>query len=184
MRWEPGPPPEQVPGEAFFCRIYRGAGPAKAEKLIAELPFDNVASFTDRSIEWDKTYSYRATVVTMTSDKDGIEGDDTPTVSVLTRDIFPPKVPSGMQAVFSGESNRPFIDLIWNINQESDLQGYNVYRHESGGPPARINSVAIKTPSYRDFDVSTGKTYFYSVSAVDLQGNESARSEETTESVP
>jgi hypothetical protein len=32
--------------------------------------------------------------------------------------------------------------------------------------------------------VESGKTYFYSVTAEDVRNNESARSEETTESVP
>jgi fibronectin type 3 domain-containing protein len=39
-------------------------------------------------------------------------------------------------------------------------------------------------PAFRDAQVVSGKNYFYSVSAVDLRGNESARSEETSESVP
>jgi fibronectin type 3 domain-containing protein len=42
----------------------------------------------------------------------------------------------------------------------------------------------VKTPAFRDMKVVAGKTYFYSVSAADQRGNESARSEETSESVP
>jgi len=42
----------------------------------------------------------------------------------------------------------------------------------------------VKIPAFRDSQIISGKTYFYSVSAVDLRGNESARSEEASESVP
>jgi fibronectin type 3 domain-containing protein len=47
-----------------------------------------------------------------------------------------------------------------------------------------VNSELVKAPSYRDSDVASGKTYTYSVSAVDLRGNESHRSEEASEPVP
>jgi len=42
----------------------------------------------------------------------------------------------------------------------------------------------VKTPAFRDSNVAAGRNYFYSVSAIDARGNESARSEEATESVP
>jgi len=65
-----------------------------------------------------------------------------------------------------------------------DLDGYNVYRHEDGMPAVKVNDHPLKTPAYRDSSVASGKTYFYSVSAVDVRGNESAHSEETSEAVP
>jgi hypothetical protein len=42
----------------------------------------------------------------------------------------------------------------------------------------------VKSPSYRDSVVVSGKTYTYSVSAVDVRGNESQHSETTSEPVP
>jgi hypothetical protein len=42
----------------------------------------------------------------------------------------------------------------------------------------------VKTPAFRDTSVQPGTKYFYSVSAVDLRNNESARSPETSEAVP
>lgn len=65
-----------------------------------------------------------------------------------------------------------------------DLDGYNIYRHEEGARPVKVNAEPVKTPAYRDAAVVSGKNYFYSVSAVDVRGNESARSEETSETVP
>jgi fibronectin type 3 domain-containing protein len=47
-----------------------------------------------------------------------------------------------------------------------------------------LNEELIKAPAYRDENVAPQKKYSYSVSAVDVRGNESARSEEATESVP
>jgi len=47
-----------------------------------------------------------------------------------------------------------------------------------------MNAELVKTPAYRDVQVAAGKKYFYAVSAVDVRGNESAQSEEASESVP
>ena len=70
----------------------------------------------------------------------------------------------------------------------SDFAGYNVYRSEANGgageKTVKLNSELVKSPSYRDFAVASGKTYTYSVSAVDVHGNESQRSEPTSEPVP
>jgi fibronectin type 3 domain-containing protein len=113
-----------------------------------------------------------------------IQGDDTPVVQVFTHDIFPPAVPSGLQAVFSGVGQVPFVDLVWAPDTDADLAGYNVYRHEEGSEPLRINPELGKTSAFQDTNVGSGKKYFYSVSAVDVRGNESAKSEETSEAVP
>jgi fibronectin type 3 domain-containing protein len=113
-----------------------------------------------------------------------VEGDDTPEVQVFTHDVFPPTVPSGVQAVSSGPGQKTFIDLVWAPVSDVDLDGYNVYRHEDGTPAVKVNDQPLKTPAYRDSSVTSGKTYFYSVSALDVRGNESAHSEETSEAVP
>ena len=109
-----------------------------------------------------------------------VEGEDSPSATVFTRDIYPPSDPTGLQAVFSSIGQRPFIDLSWAPNLESDLAGYNVYRSVDGSEPVRLNKQVVGVPSYRDDDVKPGKTYHYSVSAVVLRGNESQHSAEAT----
>jgi hypothetical protein len=145
-----------------------------------------ITSFLDQTFEWEKTYSYRSTVVSVVEiagKPSEVEGDDTPEAKVFAHDVFPPAVPTGLQAVFSGPGQQPFIDLIWAPVTDSDLAGYNVYRHESGSAPVKLNPEPVKTPAFRDVQIAPGKTYFYSVSAVDQRGNESARSEEANETV-
>ena len=112
------------------------------------------------------------------------ESEDSPVVQVLPHDIFPPATPTGLQAVFSGTGQKSFIDLTWAPNTEADLAGYNVFRAEGGAAPERINQQLVKAPAFRDENVAAGQRYIYTVSAVDERGNESARSEPTTESIP
>jgi fibronectin type 3 domain-containing protein len=89
-----------------------------------------------------------------------------------------------VQAVASGVGQPAFVDLTWAPNTEPHLAGYNVYRREEGQQPAKINDELVKTPTFRDCGVASGHKYFYSVTAVDLRGNESPRSSEASESVP
>lgn len=183
----------------YLFRIYRRPEAAGAETRIAEIDVtgcvanlaaepNKITSFLDRSFEWEKTYFYRGAVVSVVENSGKptveVEGDDTPEVKVFAHDVFPPGVPAGLQAVFSGPGQQPFIDLIWAPVPDGDLAGYNIYRHEEGGAAVRVNSEPVKTPAFRDMQVVSGKTYFYSVSAVDFRGNESARSEEAAETVP
>jgi hypothetical protein len=188
VTWSPVTEPTAASGLHYLNRIYRREENGK-DTVAGELAVNSAsdARFVDRNFAWGKRYSYHATVVTLIDRTPGleaeVEGDDTPQVSVFAHDIFPPAVPSGLQAAFT-EDLHPFIDLIWNPDTESDLAGYNVFRHEDGGQPAKINSDLVKLPAFRDLAISAGKKYYYSVSAVDIRGNESERSEEANEIVP
>ncbi len=161
---------------------------ACAESRTTEGAGAETDSFLDQGFEWEQTYLYRGCVVSVL-DSPGkpaveVEGEDTPEVKVFAHDIFPPAIPAGVQAVFSGPGQEPFIDLVWDAVKDADLAGYNIYRHEAGNAAERLNSAPFPSPAYRDTRVASGKTYFYSVSAVDERGNESGRSQEANESVP
>jgi hypothetical protein len=172
----------------YVYRVYRRLEDDAQRVLIGQVPVrgEHEENLTDSSIEWEKTYEYRAetvTVITRNGSEEQVEGDDSPEIRVFADDVFPPAVPSGLQAVFSGPGQKAFVDLVWAPDTDIDLAGYNVYRHEEGAAPLKINKELVKTPAYRDTDVVPGKHYFYSVSAVDVRGNESALSEEAEESV-
>lgn len=172
----------------YVYRIYRRLEGSSHGSVAGEVPAGGGSTLTDSNIEWEKTYEYRAETVTVISPEGKaqvqIEGDDSPEVKVFADDVFPPAVPSGLQAVFSGAGGQSFVDLIWAPVSDIDLAGYNVYRHEAGGAAVKSNAELVKTPAFRDVNVLPGKNYLYSVSAVDARGNESARSEEAGESVP
>jgi len=180
------------PALHYLYRLFRrdAANEKKPELIAGEVPVTNdvAPAFTDRNIEWEQRYLYRLAAITVVQ-REGkepleIEGDDSPVVEAFAHDVFPPATPTGVQAVFSGTGQKPFIDLTWAPNLESDLAGYNVYRHEQGAAPVKVNSELAQTPAFRDANVESGHQYFYSVSAVDQRGNESGRSEETSETVP
>ena len=197
--------PGTLPNIRYVYRIDRRSGDSATDVRLADVECSG-GRFEDHTLEWQKPYEYRITVVTTghvekgaapcTSgpSKEGdrepgscvvsVEGDDSPAQKVFTNDVYPPGVPTGLQAVFSGPGQASFVDLLWAPNTDADLAGYNVYRREEGRQPVKINRELVKTPAFRDTKGEGGKTYFYSVSAVDARGNESARSEEASETMP
>jgi len=176
----------------YLYRVLRDdlTNPKQPELIAGEVPVTNEPSitFVDHNFDWETHYAYRVNPITQIQQPGKelveVEGDDSPTVEVFAHDIFPPGVPVGLQAVYSGVGQKPFIDLTWAPNLERDLAGYNVYRHEPGAVPVKINTELVKAPSFRDPDVQPGHTYIYSVSAVDERNNESGKSEEASEKVP
>jgi hypothetical protein len=185
--------PANTPSVQHRYRVYRRDESSGKDAIAGEVPLGErgPVHFADPSFEWEKTYLYRITAVSIIKRPDSevqVEGDDTRPVRVVAHDVFPPSVPAGLQAAYSGEGQKLFIDLIWAPVTNADLAGYNVYRSETNGAAGenivKLNSELVKSPSYRDSAVASGKTYTYSVSAVDVRGNESQRSEETSEAVP
>jgi len=196
LTWTSAGESSNSPGLQLRYRIYRheeksgDGGESSAKDMIAgEVPLadSGPAHFTDTSFEWEKTYLYRVTAVSILKRPESevqVEGDDTPPVRVIAHDVFPPAVPTGLQAAYSGEGQKPFIDLIWAPVTNADIAGYNVYRSEANGTAVKVNTELVKSPAYRDSTVASRKTYTYAVSAMDVRGNESQRSEETSEPVP
>jgi hypothetical protein len=98
-------------------------------------------------------------------------------------DFTPPAPPLGLVAV-PGPGG---IALIWEPNAESDLLGYLVYRRELPAlTSSRLTEAPVPTTTYLDRTAQTGKSYVYTVTAVDRSGhqNESAPSVEASAALP
>jgi hypothetical protein len=190
LSWHAVAPAADVPGLRYVYRVYRSSLAAQKATIAGEVPLgdDSKPTLLDTTFQWEKTYDYYVTVATQIERAAGyeeVEGDNSAPVRVFAHDVFPPAIPTGVQAAFSGPGQKPFIDLVWKPDTEMDLAGYNVYRREpDGGEMIKINADLVKAPALRDANVSPGHTYLYSVSAVDVRGNESARSQAASETVP
>lgn len=174
-------------GLTYRYRVERRPAGSGGYLGLADVDAAAQGSYLDESSEWETKYEYRITSVTAISAagrEASVEGDDSQAVEVFTKDIYPPAQPAGLQAVYSSVGQKPFMDLTWAPNMERDLAGYNVFRSTKGGSFEKLNQQLLTVPSYRDENVQPGITYRYAVSAVDLRGNESARSETTSENAP
>jgi hypothetical protein len=205
LTWSCVAPPRALPDISYRYRIFRRSLDKGGDLRLGEVECP-ANRLEDHSFEWQKSYEYRIAIVTFAKLEAGsepcparppiggpvtsaeciaiVEGDDSPAQRVFAHDVYAPAVPSGLQAVFSGSGQPAFVDLLWAPDTDADLAGYNVFRREEGVQPEKINTTLVKTPAFRDDHVIPGKTYWYSVSAVDMRGNESARSTESSEQIP
>jgi hypothetical protein len=187
-------PPQAIQSEPdgriqYWYQIMRTNVPARngAADLVGEAPAVGEVSVLDKNIEWEKQYAYTVTPITWVETQPNgkrlysVPGESAPPVEVATHDVFPPAFPTGLQAVYTGEQKT--IDLTWAPNTDLDLAGYNVYRSGGNGTAQKINTELVKTPTYRD-PVSAAGEYTYAVTAVDLRGNESAKSAPASEKAP
>lgn len=187
VTWSGPEPPAPPPGVTYLYRIMRRPVGAPAYIVLDDVHPSASGSFLDKTFAWEQKYEYRITTLSQVRAEGmnaGVEGEDSPPVHVFTKDIFPPAQPGGLQAVFSSVGQKPFIDLTWAPNMESDLVGYNVYRWIEGAQPAKLDTQLVQTASYRDETVEPGKKYFYAVTALDQRGNESPQSRPASETVP
>jgi hypothetical protein len=176
---------ESDPRMQYWYQVTRNVVPAgnNTTDLVGEAPAIGDVTIVDRNFEWEKSYAYTVTPITWVETQPNgkrlysAPGDSAAPVEVVTKDVFPPATPPGLQAVYSAGEEKT-IDLTWAPNTDADLAGYNVYR---GG--VKVNTEVVKTPTYRD-PVNAPGTYSYSVTAVDLRGNESAKSAEASEKAP
>lgn len=76
------------------------------------------------------------------------------------------------------------VSLSWNPST-SVVAGYRVYRSlQSGAFYALLTSTPVPGTSFEDLAIEKGKTYYYVVTAVDAELNESAFSNEVFATVP
>ena len=88
--------------------------------------------------------------------------------------LWPPSAPRNLTSDDFNERVR----LFWDPNAEIDLAGYNIYRSKAEeGPFSMINDTLVTTELYLDTLVLNDTSYYYYVTAIDTDGNESVPSD-------
>lgn len=165
----PGRKTAEEPGEQVF-RV--------PETSVAHSPFAlDVTAHTGNSYHY---IAQRIQQVTVSSHTMELASEPTPPVTTEYRDVFPPPVPVGL--VSAADTTDKAIDLNWTPDVDPGLAGYVVYRRAAGTneTPQRISPAGkpVKISEWSDTTAVPGQRYAYSVSAIDVSGNESQRSTE------
>lgn len=101
------------------------------------------------------------------------------TKSVVAPDLTAPSPPQGI----STSTGDNFIEIFWVHNTEPDLAGYHVYVSSSlDGNYTFLTST--RNPYFMDNGARNGSTYYYSLTAYDVAGNESSPSHEVAYDTP
>jgi hypothetical protein len=84
-------------------------------------------------------------------------------------------VSQGSYKIVIQSSANHIVNLDWNASTSNDVVGYNVYRSPDGATWKKINVSLIGPTLYTDSTVSNSSTYYYSATAVDVNGKESVK---------
>jgi len=89
-------------------------------------------------------------------------------------DTTAPSVPTNVTA----KGYEKHVVVTWDLVDDEDVSGYNVYRASPGGSFRKIGAVTENLPVYTDFQGLIGRSYYYKVSAYDDSYNESDLSDQ------
>ncbi len=186
IRWTPpaanlsGKQPASIAG----YNLYRRAGQAVIKLNSKPL---TEPRYLDRTFQFDTACEYFVRALSLRADSKSadaaLESNASAPVALTPKDTFAPAAPN---SITIASVNR-IVSLFWPANAEPDVAGYNLYRSEveQAAPDkwTRLNPQLHKPTSFRDNRVQVGKQYFYQLTAVDNNGNESTRSVSVSEIV-
>ncbi|MGB6865404.1 MAG: hypothetical protein WBE11_06895 [Candidatus Aminicenantaceae bacterium] len=129
-------------------------------------------SFVDRDFVYNMTYRYYVRA-SATRSSPYTESGNSKAVEMLTEDTLIPIAPTGLVAI-AGEN---FVSLTWDSNKETDLAGYRVWRRSDSVEEFAAVTELIAENVFHDSKVEKNQRYFYAITALDVNGNESQRSE-------
>ena len=167
-----------VTGLASYT-VFRSKGSTNAFQSIATVGVET-REYLDTGLEELTTYYYTVSA----SDEIGNESARSGIVQVLTSgsDRVAPAAPQNLSAVADDDTFSQ-VSLVWspptrdaNGDELTGLTRYVVFRSEgSRNAFVSVDTVDAATSAYVDTGLEELTTYYYTVSAIDGDGNESAR---------
>ncbi|MDT8317391.1 MAG: FG-GAP-like repeat-containing protein [bacterium] len=159
-------------GNLDYYNIYRSTVSGTGYTLVDSVPYDTT-SYADTEVTGGTTYYYVVTAVNTSS----MESEHSAELMVVPDQIVAPSAPTGLNAL----PDKGRVDLAWDQNSETEVEGYKLYRTTSSGSDyTLIASLSDNELSYSDTGVEGGVTYYYVLTAVNSWSLESAWSEEVS----
>lgn len=148
--------------EVSYYKVYRSTTAVTKGSIVG----DNVAatSWTDSGLTEGTTYYYTVTACDKAGNESkGTQFSFTPNVA--------PAVPTNITTSVLDTGYQ--ISLTWTASASSDVNSYKIYRSTSLVNKGDLVKNVINN-TWVDSSVTEGQLYYYSISAVDKAGNESA----------
>jgi len=168
-------PPEKniddsTPAVLAGYNLYKMNEEGEPVRVVFLTPRSSVGVY---QFEFGETYQYfiRASA----TEYPYYESDNSEIVEIEAKDGFPPAPPEGLVSII-GED---FVSLSWAANQEKDIAGYRVWRKQGEkGEYALLTPDPIAEIAFNDYGIKRNVEYFYAVSALDQNNNESSKSKD------
>ena len=171
LSWDSVPDPDVVGYEVFFRESGGGGG--------TTLLVGNVTSYSVYGLYNQTTYEFQVAALDGCEHTGGFTGMVSATPVQCAGNTDPPAVPSNLTAQDAGLGDQ--VSLSWTLSQnEGDILGYRVWWGTVPGTWSASEDVG-DTVFHEVTGLSTGVTYYFTVTAYDVCGNESAYAQSVTE---
>ena len=171
------------PASLLGYNIYRSNSDKEPAQPLNKTPI-TTTSFDDEFFEFGKDYFYFVRAVSVGIQAEPVESAESNILKFRAEDKFAPSSPSAITVAASPTS----ISIFWAVNPEKDIAGYKIYRSLDSTIPKEawqlLTPELLKTNTFQDIRVQSGTTYYYYLTATDVRGNVSERSEIASETVP
>lgn len=172
-----------TPVSILGYNIYRSTSQKEPGKLLNKTPV-TAGGFDDEFFDFGKEYYYFVRAVSVGTQAEPIESSESNVLKFKAVDTFAPAAPSAITVAAAPTT----ISIFWAVNIEKDVVGYKIYRTEDKDLPndkwTLLTPEPLKTNTFQDKKVESGKTYYYYLTATDIYGNVSDPSEIVSEIVP
>ena len=163
--------------------IYRSNSATEPAKLLNQTPI-TVTQYNDEFFEFGKNYFYFVRAVSIGTQAEPVESGESNILKFAPVDTFPPSPPSAITVAAAPGT----ISIFFAVNPEKDIAGYKIYRTTDPLTPKPawqlLTTELLKTNTFQDRTVESGKTYHYYLTATDNFRNISQISEVVSETVP
>ena len=156
-------------GEGEYEKITT-IGPRAIQPKSAKKYNENSIFFVDTNIVYETGYTYKFEAVDYFNQRSEMSAE----VAAPMKDFVPPQMPFGLKLTPNSVIGK--VNVVWEAIEEADLAGYNVYTGQNPDSSfIKVNAELIskESKSYDLAGMSVGGHYF-SVSSVDIAGNEAS----------
>lgn len=167
------------PANILGFNVYRAASDEQTARLLNQTPI-NINEFKDSNFVFGKNYKYFVRTVSLGTNAEPVESQESNIVEIIPKDVFAPKPPEGITLAATPTT----ISIFFASNTEKDIAGYKIYRSTDKANWQLLTEKLLGINTFQDTKVESGKTYYYYLIAVDKFGNESEKSEIVDETIP
>ncbi len=171
------------PASILGYYVYRSNSMAEMAAPLNKAPI-SATEFEDEFFEFGKEYFYFVRAVSSGVQTEPVESAESNVLRFKPIDNFAPSAPSAITLAASPTT----ISIFFAVNPEKDIAGYKIYRSTDETLDKTkwqvLTPELLKTNTFQDTRVESGKRYFYYITATDTTGNVSETSEIVSETVP
>jgi hypothetical protein len=170
------------PASVLGYNIYRSLSEKEPGKLLNKTPVTSTV-FKDEFFDFGKEYFYFVRAVSIGTEATPVESLETNILKLKPVDKFAPSPPAAITLAVG----QNVVSIFFAVNPEKDVIGYKIYRSTDPAAPKAewqlVTAELLKTNTFQDRTVETGKTYYYYLTATDNAGNVSEPSEVVSDQV-